>query len=390
MCFAIALMGLIVTVFFYQKKHRFLLAGMFIVGYLGLSFLANYKGGDISSNEGLNRIVEGLSSFTQSKKSGYDDESTMRLSQMVLEDYMSKTPIIGLGLSSQGDDFDVISGNENIDIGMSDYTGCNQVTFGMDHGANLYHDFREAVVKSLNWELIGQLINGDYGETPGSGILPRACAGYDSSLWMMYQDADEAAALLDAAGFKDVNGDGFREMPDGTALVYKITSQLSPSRNDLYTRIGQVMVDSLNKVGINAYFDTDALASEEINDKMVADNDYDMFIGYTTSGVAAYRTCFWYFLNRSIVGSGAMNWGGSYNDPELNNAYIQLMNAASNDEYIDAVHKLQKLASEDLFAYALCWEKCFFPYRTDKYQGFVNMDAVGVVHAETFYQLTNK
>ena len=111
MCFAIALMGLIVTVFFYQKKHRFLLAGMFIVGYLGLSFLANYKGGDISSNEGLNRIVEGLSSFTQSKKSGYDDESTMRLSQMVLEDYMSKTPIIGLGLSSQGDDFDVISGN---------------------------------------------------------------------------------------------------------------------------------------------------------------------------------------------------------------------------------------------------------------------------------------
>ena len=285
---------------------------------------------------------------------------------------------------------DVVSGKDNIELGMSDYTGCNQVTFGMNRPANQYHEFREAAVKCFDWKLITQLQNGEYGETPGSGILPRACAGYDDSLWMLYQDTEEAAALLDQAGFKDVDGDGFRELPDGTPFTYKITSQLSASRNDMFTRIGQLMADGLKAIGVNAYFDTDALASEEVNDKMVADNDYDMFIGYTTSGVAAYRTCFWYFLNREIVGSGAMNWGGSYNDPELNAAYVKLQNARNNDEYLEAVKELQKLASEDLFAFSLCWEKCFFPYRTDKYDGFVNMDAVGVVHAETFYQLTNK
>ena len=71
-------------------------------------------------------------------------------------------------------------------------------------------------------------------------------------------------------------------------------------------------------------------------------------------------------------------------------ASVKLMNAKSNDEHLEAVKELQHLARNDLFAFALCWEKCFFPYRTDKYDGFVNMDAVGVVHAETFYQLTNK
>ena len=111
MCFVIAILGLFMTVFLYQKKHRLTLISMLVIGYLGLSFLSNYTGGEISSNEGLNRIVEGLSSFTQAKKAGYEDNSTMHLSEVVLEDYISKTPIIGLGLSSQGDDFDVISGN---------------------------------------------------------------------------------------------------------------------------------------------------------------------------------------------------------------------------------------------------------------------------------------
>ena len=111
MCFAIALIGLFLTVFLYQKKHRLMLIGILAAGIIGLQFLSNYSGGDISSNEGLNRIVEGLSSFTQAKQSGDNDNSTMRLSEIVLEDYLDKTPLIGLGLSSQGDDLDVISGN---------------------------------------------------------------------------------------------------------------------------------------------------------------------------------------------------------------------------------------------------------------------------------------
>ena len=91
---------------------------------------------------------------------------------------------------------DVIDGNEDVDRGESNYIGCNQVTFGMSKGANLEHDFREAVVKSLDWNLLCQICNGEYGQIPGSGILPSSCPGYDDSLWMMYQDQDEANTLI--------------------------------------------------------------------------------------------------------------------------------------------------------------------------------------------------
>ena len=285
---------------------------------------------------------------------------------------------------------DVIAGNENIDPGESGYIGCNQVTFGMARGANLEHAFREAAVKSLDWNLLCQLCNGAYGQIPGSGILPEACPGYDASLWKLYQDVDEAKALLDGAGFLDADGDGFREMPDGGKLTYKVTAQYATKKQELFNRIGEVIVSSLRGVGIDAYYDQESLVSDEANKNMVANNDYDMFIGYTTSGVATYRTAFWYFLNRDLVGTGAMAWGNSYQDGALDAAYLSLMEAVNNDEYLAAVGRLQELASQDLFAFAVCWEKCFFPYRTDKIDGFENYPSVGVVHAETFYTITQK
>ena len=51
---------------------------------------------------------------------------------------------------------------------------------------------------------------------------------------------------------------------------------------------------------------------------------------------------------------------------------------------------LQKMASEDLFAFALCWERAFFPYRTDRYEGFSNWNSWGVINTETWYHVTAK
>ena len=289
---------------------------------------------------------------------------------------------------------DIISGNKDIDMGASAYIGCNQVTLGMDHGPNQDHAFREAAVKSLNWKLICQLCNGEYGQIPGSGIIPPACKGHDDSLWKMYQDIDEANAILDKAGYLDKNGDGLREMPDGSPFTYKVTSQYATKKQELFNRIAEVLVSSLRAVGVDAFFDTESIASSEANKMMLNSCDFDMYIGYTTSGVATYRTAFWYMVPRDIAalgGAGSGNeWGKSYHNEELNNTYLSLTGATSKEEYLAAVHKLQSIASRELFGFALCWEQCFFPYRTDKYQGFENIDSVGVVHAETFYTLTAK
>jgi len=56
---------------------------------------------------------------------------------------------------------------------------------------------------------------------PAAGPIPPDVAGYDSSLKTEAQRYDPAAAraLLDRFGYRDRDGDGYREAPDGTSLV---------------------------------------------------------------------------------------------------------------------------------------------------------------------------
>lgn len=285
---------------------------------------------------------------------------------------------------------DVVNGNSDIDLGQSDYAGMNQVTFGAARGPNTKLDFREATVRALNWDLLAQVVNGEYGKVPGRGVVSPVSTGFDSSIPKMYQDVDEANKMLDEQGYADTNGDGMRETPDGSELKYKVTSQFAPKKQELLDRISEVLVSSLRDVGIDAYYDQDSLASDEANMAMLEANDYDMFVGYTTTGTATYSTAIWYFLNRDLVGAGARAWGNSYQNDDLDAAYLRMRNAVNHDEYAAAVGDLQQEVAEQLPGFSVAWEQSFFPYRTDNYQGWENMPSIGVIHAETFYSITTK
>jgi ABC-type transport system substrate-binding protein len=64
---------------------------------------------------------------------------------------------------------------------------------------------------------IRTLINGQ--ALPASQPVPPSVPGYDRSLQPTPYDPAAARALLDKFGYKDRNGDGYRELPDGKPLV---------------------------------------------------------------------------------------------------------------------------------------------------------------------------
>ena len=99
---AVAVITFGLTVFLYGKQYKLLLIVLLILGYGGLSWLASYQGGDITENDGINRVVNGLTSFTQSKKDKDDDNSTVRLSEKLIEDYFWKAPVFGNGRACLG------------------------------------------------------------------------------------------------------------------------------------------------------------------------------------------------------------------------------------------------------------------------------------------------
>ncbi|HSQ82760.1 MAG TPA: ABC transporter substrate-binding protein [Casimicrobiaceae bacterium] len=93
---------------------------------------------------------------------------------------------------------------------------------------------------------------------PATGPVPPDIAGYDPALKTQAQIYDPAAAraLLDRFGYKDVDGDGYREMPDGKPLtIVRWSTPGSGARqgDELWKR-------NMDAIGIRMVFRQDRLA----------------------------------------------------------------------------------------------------------------------------------
>ena len=86
---------------------------------------------------------------------------------------------------------------------------------------------------------------------PATQIIPPGMSGHDPSIGARKtHDVSGARALLDRFGYKDRDGDGFRELPDGSPLVlhmYSTPTVLDRQQDELWQR-------SLNAVGIRTEF----------------------------------------------------------------------------------------------------------------------------------------
>ncbi len=107
------------------------------------------------------------------------------------------------------------------------------VALGFDHAAHIDH------------VLGGQAI-------PGQSLIAPFTFGYDPAYKSEMGDHDpaRAKALLDAYGYVDRNGDGWREMPDGSPLVLERASQ-STQRDRL---ANEVWKRSMDRIGIRITF----------------------------------------------------------------------------------------------------------------------------------------
>ena len=281
--------------------------------------------------------------------------------------------------------------DDAVDSGESIYAGEDQITFGMTRPAGSDYQFRLAVTKAMDWNLLTDVIGGGYGEVPRAGIIPPTCNGYLDGLPQFQQDTAEAEKILDEAGYKDVNGDGFREFPDGSEMKILIVPQYS-KKMDLRNRIAEVLIDNLKAVGVNAYVDQEIIVSSEIWESNIQDGNYDIAIGYTTAGVARHTSAFRYYVYEPTPGterSASWLWG-TYTDPTFNETVWRMLNASSQEEYVSCIQWLQQEAADTLFGCALSWTSCFYPYRTDKYEGWYNRPSWGVVNDELWFTLTSK
>lgn len=277
--------------------------------------------------------------------------------------------------------------SENIDLGLGANPGNEYVTFGLDRlPACRDLQFRKACSYAIDYSTMAKAIGGDYGEVAGRGVFAPGNRGFDASIEKLEFNVEMANSILDEAGYKDVDGDGFRENPDGSELDIMITPYATQATAPLRSRQIEIIADGFKQAGLKTHADEECLSNFDLGyQKVFNTHDYDLLIGGVTQGIASYNTASAYFA-KTDNGMGY----GTFDDPDYVDTYLSLFTLTTDTEYLESVAKLQKMNAELIPGIALCWQTSLFPYRTDTFSGGVYYPGWGMVNNKTWFTMTAK
>lgn len=274
-----------------------------------------------------------------------------------------------------------ITGVDDLDPGMSTNPGNFQLVFGFNKKPTDDLEFRQAVSKALNYELLATTIGGVDGEVAGVGIVSPVNVGFNDKLGKNERDIEKAKEILDNAGYIDVDGDGIREDKDGNKLSVLITPQPNETRKALYLRICEIVMEDLKNVGIDVVLDEESVRNKDYATEFRKSGQYELYVGYTSPGVASFDSAFMYMVPNEN------NPWGTCNIEEFVKTYDNLMLSKNTNDYEENLMTLQEIASENVVAIALAWDKAYFPFKTDRIKGWTNVPGYGAIHSNTWYTL---
>ncbi len=180
------------------------------------------------------------------------------------------------------------------------------------------------------------------GVTPLTSALPY---GYDELNDINAYDPDGAAALLDGAGYVDKDGDGYRDMPDGSELTIGITTY--PNRVEM-PLFANALLMAGNKIGLR--FKVEETDQSTAWNKLVA-GDYDiceMSIAMATSGDPENQ------LKTYFHSQGGYNKCG-YANPAVDELFEKLRTESDVNSRIEIIKQIEQILMDDSVAIYFCY-----------------------------------
>lgn len=237
-------------------------------------------------------------------------------------------------------------------------------------------EFREAISLAINYPLLVKMLCGAYGEVPGKGLTPPGAPGYKPGLTKHTYNPEEARRILDAAGFVDRDGDGFRETPDGKKLRIPVTA---PAEVTERVRAAEVITLNLREIGLDAYMEV--LENTAYRAKAYQTKDYYLRIGGTSAHLVAAYSPGGYVDFVDAPGNY-----GTCKDPELLEIVNNIEHAKTIEQRNEAVERLQEYIARELPAIPLVWRTEVVPH-SNKWTGWVAMNGFNVCNFWTWYNL---
>ncbi len=218
--------------------------------------------------------------------------------------------------------------------------------------------------------------------TPGSiGMLHPSQPGAVQGLTPEYDPAG-AAALMDEAGYVDSDGDGIRELSDGTPISFEFYSW---SEQPLMVRAGEIVSEYLAEIGIEAIptpTETNTALTyiwPEFDRASGGVGSFDLAIsGWSAAAIEIPgKAMDEFFHSDPVRGRLNIDW---YSDPDMDALLDELAATVDPDERSALIEEVQRKAFEGMPRVVLWYNNADFGYRNDVYDNWTSLPGLGIIN----------
>lgn len=231
------------------------------------------------------------------------------------------------------------------------------------HPALQDRNVRLALAHATNKQKLIDVVLLGYG-TPGLTLIPDGLGFWYNNTIKDYEfDVDKANQILDGAGYADTDGDGVREMPDGSQpLIFRVNW---PSDSIDAPRQAELLSEMWVEVGVKTELqatDPDALTAQccpAFDFDVIlwgwgSDPDPSLLLGVQTT---------------AEIPTGYNETG--YSNPEFDALYDQQAVELDLEKRKEIIWKMQEIAFNDVVYIIPYYEQSIQAYRTDRFTGWL-------------------
>lgn len=246
--------------------------------------------------------------------------------------------------------------------------------------------FRQAVAYAIDTQYLVDTVTLGYATLGSPGFIHPASPFGNPNL-SFDPNMDTAKKILDDAGFKDTNGDGFREDPSGKAVNLEMIVQ---SSSPLRLRSAEIITEWLNKIGLNVK--VKSLDRETVVSLVWPEYDvtkgrnYDLALWGWSAAVQLFpdRLTDLFYSDLTV---GSLNVGG-YKNPEFDKLADQLATTFEENARRNIINQMQTVIADDFPLVTLYYEQVINAFNPNAYDGYVFQKGKGIVNKLSFISAT--
>ncbi len=204
--------------------------------------------------------------------------------------------------------------------------------------------------------------------TPGLTLIPDGLGvWYNNSLKDYEFDVAKANQILDDAGYLDTDGDGVRDMPDGSRpLTFRLNW---PSDSITAPRMAELLSEMWGEIGIT--LEMQAVDPDALTSQCCPAFDFDMMLwGW---GSDPDPSALLYVYTSEAIPSGSSETG--YSNPAYDELYAKQQTTIDFEERKAIVWEMQKIVFDDVVYIIPFYMQATQAYRTDRFTGWLTGQA---------------